>query len=478
MDASWEACFEAFNDLSKEYLESLPKRKAGNVDCAAWPFSKTNFAEAGLGLPETGVGFEEIVRQVREDIIPNLSGQPGPRYLAYVTGGSTPVATFADWLVSCFDQNVKKHGCSISLQIERQALRWLVELFSLPRCFEGIFTTGCTAANFLSILSGRQYAGNKQGVDVAKDGVGAFSLKVISSTPHESIMKCLSLAGIGQNNFQHVPTVNNGSECMDAEALDKALAGMGNDTGKIVVASCGTVSGTAFDDLVDIRKVCDKYDAWMHVDGAFGIFERLITGSEGKTKGLEYADSIAFDCHKWLNIPYDCGVCLVRDIQYLKQSCHVDSPYFKSSGPEPDFLSLGIENSRRFRGFPVWVSLLGYGRMGITNWVKKDIKLARDFSVWLSASDKYDLVFYGGLNVVMFEPVRLLNSAVETSDQETLNLLRNINTRGVTYMNATTWDGKKVIRAAFSNYSTTVNDLQLIFQELNAIASSKMKSKE
>jgi glutamate/tyrosine decarboxylase-like PLP-dependent enzyme len=487
--ASWKECQASFLDLSTEFIELLPDRPVS--------LASTSLEGGQLNLPENGLPFHTLLDEVRENIMPKLSAQRGPRYLAYITGGSTPTATMADWLVSVFDQNVKKDGCSVASQVERQTLQWLTELFMLPSEFRGIVTTGATAANLLGILAGRQYVGEEQGVNVTLDGVGAIKVKVFSSSAHESTIKSLGFAGIGQRNLHRVGTTGKIDERMDTTALAHALEQAGPSCGKIVVASAGTVTGTAFDDLVTIRTICDQHGAWLHVDGAFGIYERLLTGVNGRTKGIELADSITLDCHKWLNVPYDAGVCLVRERQYLERACFVDSPYFRSSGTDVDFISLGIENSRRFRAFPVWLSLLAYGRSGITAWVEKDVRLARTLASWCDESTQFELVFYGGLNVVLFRRTPALLAAdgsrhlpgsavgagqssrgsisADEADTQTLSLLEVLNDRGVAYMTAPMWrDGRRAIRAAFSNYSTTTSDLQLVQEELVSIARAQV----
>lgn len=275
--APWHECIAAFSDLTTEFLESLPVRSASSN-------TQKDPAIDALYLSEDGMAFADIVAHIRTGVVPKLSAQRGPRYLAYVTGGATPVATFADWLVSTFDQSVKKHGCSIASRIERQTLLWLTELFTLPPTFQGTFTTGATAANFLALLSGRQFLGAQQNLDANLDGIADIQIKCFSASPHESMLKCLGFSGIGQRNLYRVDTVSAESECMDINALATALSLAGDEVGKLVIASAGTVSGTSFDDIYSIRQVCNRFGAWLHVDAAFGIYERLLSGPFGRTK--------------------------------------------------------------------------------------------------------------------------------------------------------------------------------------------------
>jgi glutamate/tyrosine decarboxylase-like PLP-dependent enzyme len=276
--APWHECISAFGALTTDFLGSLPVRSA------SYNVQNDDRAIDALCLSEDGMAFADVVAHIKKGVVPRLSAQRGPRYLAYVTGGATPVATFADWLVSTFDQSVKKHGCSIASCIERQTLLWLTELFILPPTFQGTFTTGATAANFLALLSGRQFLGEQQDLDANLDGISEIKLKCFSASPHESMLKCLGFSGIGQRNLHRVDTISAESECMDVNALATALSLAGDGVGKLVIASAGTVSGTSFDDIYAIRQVCNRFGAWLHVDAAFGIYERLLSGPSGRTK--------------------------------------------------------------------------------------------------------------------------------------------------------------------------------------------------
>lgn len=262
-----------FSKLTEAFIQSSNSR----------PVAGRDIAPPDLTLTESGIEFESLIEIFSKQVVPNLSTSIGPRYWGFVTGGATPVATFADWLVSTYDQNVSKGDGSIATSIERQAIRWLTELFDLPASFDGLFTTGATAANYLGAVIARQFAGHQQGINVAEDGAFGLEVEVFCATPHASMIKALGLAGLGRNQITRVAT-QVGNEATDIAALESALA-TSNAKGKIVIASAATVTGTNFDDLMQIRRLCDKHQAWLHVDAAFGIFERLVSGSEGRTKG-------------------------------------------------------------------------------------------------------------------------------------------------------------------------------------------------
>lgn len=412
-----------------------------------------------IEFPEQGMSFKKLDQFIETSVQPSLSASNGGRYWGFVTGGANPVATYADWLVTTFNQNVSKGGDSVASAIEQQTLTWLCELFQLPQKFKGIFTTGATAANLLAAFTARQYAGQQQGIDVAKSGMKYLEVSIFSATPHASMVKSLGLAGFGQDNWQAI-SCNTDEESMNVVALEKALMKCSAHS-KIVIASAATVTGTDYDDLIAISALCKKYNAWLHVDAAFGIFERLISGTEGKTKGIEHADSITLDCHKWLNVPYDCGVFLTKHLPLLQACCEVTAPYLAGSESDIPFMSLGIENSRRFRAFPVWATLMAYGRNGVRENIKANIHQAGILATWLNESDKFVLIKPCELNVVLFKPnLAMLNLS---SDE----CIAKLNESGQVFLTPGSWQGQPIIRAALSNWSTTDDDVQIVINALN-----------
>lgn len=454
-----EKYFDIFQRLSQNYMDQLKDQKVAKLDVA---LEAASLSDAGLSLAA-------CVRQLETEIIPQLSAQRGPRYWGFVTGGATPIATMADWLVSTFDQNLAKAGDSIADLVERQAIEWLCELFLLPVKFKGLMSTGATASNFLGACLARQFAGTKQNIDVAKQGVYDLDVDIFCTTPHASMVKSLGMAGLGQNNFTQVQALHN-SEAMNATHLQQLLE-QSSAKAIIVIASAGTVTTTDFDDLVTISALCKKHDAWLHVDAAFGLFERLLHSNEQtKTRGIESADSITLDCHKWLNVPYDCGVFLTPHLQLLEDSFDVPAPYLLNHGNEPDFMSIGIENSRRFRAFPVWLSLLAYGREGIRAWVESNIRLAGELAQWIDLSADYELVHPCQLNVVLFRP-NCVGLDQQNADQKTAEALTAINQDGRLFLSPGKWQGNSIIRIALSNWQTTTQDIEIAKQVLSEIPS-------
>jgi len=427
-----------------EFLQTLPQRPV------AWQGSPT----LGGSLPHRGAGSAAALQRFEAEISRALSASAGPRYLGFVTGGVTPAALLADRLVGCVDQNLATPGDSIASAVEQQALAWLRQLLTLPDAFAGVLTTGATSANLLGLLCGRQAAGQQQGLDIAADGLAGAPIRLYAATPHASTLKSAALAGLGRNALVNV-ACQAGSEAMDVDDLARLLA-RDRGIGQIVVASVGTVTGTDFDDLPAIAALCRRHGAWLHADGAFGLFARLLEDRRHWADGIELADSITTDCHKWLNVPYDCGVFLTRHPALLRQTCAVAAPYLAIDAELPAAMELGIENSRRFRALPVWLSLLAYGRQGFAELVARNCDQAEALARWIDASPHYRLLTPCRLNVVVFAPQR---GAVS-------DYLQRLNARGRVFMAPGQWQGQPAIRAAFSNWRTHAEDLAITTTEL------------
>ena len=397
------------------------------------------------------------------EVAPYLSGSIGPRYLGFVTGGVTPAALAGDWLAAAVDQNLGSSGDSIATRISLETLSWLLDLFELSENrFAGVFTTGATASNFLALLTALEWAGERVGVSPGQKGLHALPpVSVFSATPHASFIKIIGIAGVGRRAWRKVGTLP-GREAMDPDDLDRLLGESGSGA-KIVVASAGTVTTTDFDDLHRIADICAERDAWLHVDGAFGIFARCVGELAPLAAGLERAHSITGDAHKWLNVPYDCGFYFTQRMDLLERSCGVVAAYLDTGATEPAFMNRGVENSQRFRALPAWFTLKAYGREGVMATVESCCRHARTLGAWIERSEDYELLAPVRLNVVAFRGV-----PPQSADPATFNseLLSRLNAGGKVFMTPGAFGGKKGIRAAFSNWSTDDGDLETIIRAL------------
>ena len=438
-------------DTSAGFAESLSRRPAACVEVPALPPEP---------LPGRGCGTEEVLEKFTEQLLPYLSGSAGPRYWGFVTGGATPAALAGDWLAAATDQNLSTAGDSIATAVEVQVLDWLRQLFLLPPAFSGSLTSGATSANLLGVLCGRQHAGLGQGVDVAAAGLQGVQVQVFAACAHASSLKSLAMAGLGREQLVRV-ACEPGSERMDTEDLARALAAS-DSPGKLVLASAGTVTGTDFDDLERVADLCREHNAWLHVDAAFGLFARLLEDRRHWSAGIERADSITSDAHKWLNVPYDSGIFLTRHVDILEQVLAVSSPYLATDSALPSFMNRTVENSRRFRALPIWFALRAYGREGAARIVEGNCRQASLLAGWLEESPDYDLLAPCRLNVVVFRPRQV-------ADAELPGWLRRLNAGGQLFMTPGQWQGTAAVRAAFSNWSTTDEDVALATAELQRV---------
>ncbi|WP_417845040.1 pyridoxal phosphate-dependent decarboxylase family protein [Thalassospira sp.] len=414
-----------------------------------------------LPLPAQGDGALAALDALKQDILPYLATSSGPRYLGFVTGGATPAAVAGDWIASTIDQNATGPEGSVASAVEQQVINWICDLGGLPRArFDGALTTGATASNLLAVVTARQWCGEQVGIDVDADGAVALpSFEVFSATPHASMIKDLSVSGVGRNNIIRVAT-EPGTEAMHVQDLADKLVNSASKA-KMVIASAGTVNATDFDDLVAIADLCAAHGAWLHVDAAFGLFAALDERRAHLLAGIDRADSITSDGHKWLNVPYDCGIFLTRQISVLEKCFRAFAPYLASTVPGNNYINRGVENSRRFRALPIWMAITAYGRDGIADIVRRNCDQARDLAHWVADHDELILLRDPLLNVVMF--------CGRGNDDANRQLLARINATGKVFLTPTIYNERFGFRAAFSNWRTRGHDLVIVKNAIQGV---------
>lgn len=431
------------------FLESLATRPAGRIP---QPLPHDILPEEGLGAQRALAVFQEKYESL-------LSASPGPRYLGFVTGGTTPAALAGDWLASSYDQNVGSDGDSIATTVERETLGLLRSLFSLPDSFEGAFVTGATQANFVALATARQWAAARLGIDVSEQGLWRVPpIPVLGGSPHASIVKALAMLGMGRQVMEHLPQLP-GRMAVNPQALEQRLKAL-NGAPAIVIASAGEVNTGDFDDLAALAALCQVYGAWLHVDGAFGLFAACDPAHEHLLRGLEQADSIIADGHKWLNVPYDSGFVFTRHLDLHQQVFKVSAAYL---GETADLSHRTPEDSRRFRALPAWMTLMAYGRAGYQELVARCCSLALQMAQGLESSPFFELLAPARLNIVCFA---LHNADAARRDR----LLEALKEDGRALLTPTFFAGKPAIRAAFANWSTSEQDIPLVLNALETCA--------
>ncbi|PFN12669.1 pyridoxal phosphate-dependent decarboxylase family protein [Bacillus cereus] len=411
-------------------------------------------------LPEIGIGANEVLKLFASDYANGLSGSNGSRYLGFVTGGATPAAIAGDWLASIFDQNVSTNESSIASSIEEKTIDMLKDLFNLDNEYSGAFVSGATMSNFVGLAQARQWSAQLSGINVTLDGLfSALPNKIISGKPHSSIYKASSMLGIGKHSIITIPCKEE-RESIDIQALEEALIDH-NEYPCIVVANAGTVNTGDFDDLIAISELKRKYKFWLHVDAAFGGFASCSPKYKSLMGGINSADSITIDAHKWLNVPYDSALQFTKHRNIQLEVFENNAAYLSNSKNTLDYCNLTPENSRRFRALPTWFTLKAYGKKEYQKIVERNIDIAKQLGNRIEKSDHLRLLSQVHLNIVCFT---LKSDKVTTN--EVLDFLKKVNGKGQVFMTQTNYNGIAAIRAAFSNWNTDEQDLEIIWTSL------------
>ncbi|WP_329089378.1 pyridoxal-dependent decarboxylase [Actinomadura citrea] len=407
-------------------------------------------------LPEEGAGLAGALAEFTRTWAPLFSASPGPRYLGFVTGGVTPAALAGDWLTAAADQNPASALDGAAPELERRTVDWLRDLFGLGAAHQGTFVSGATMSNTVGLAIAREWLGDRAGVSVAEEGAAALGrVTVLSGSPHSSIAKGLSMLGLGRSALVPVPVVQ-GREAVDLVALEQALTQV--DGPCVVVANAGTVNTVDFDDLRAITALRERHDFWLHVDAAFGGFAALSPDHAALVAGLDAADSICIDLHKWLNVPYDSAVQFTRRPDLQVRVFQNAAAYLGPLGDTPDHVHLTPENSRRLRALAAWFTLRAYGRDGHREIVQQNITCARALGQAIKTIPGLRLLAPVRLNVVCFTlaadptPERLADLAAELAKEA--------------FLTPTTYAGVPALRAAFSNWRTTRTDVDRITEAL------------
>jgi glutamate/tyrosine decarboxylase-like PLP-dependent enzyme len=369
------------------------------------PTSKKESIDPTRELNELGLGSIVALAEFKERLAPLMVASPGPRYLGFVTGGSTPASIVGDWLASVYDQNtqsIKAQGGNSAL-IEFETINLLLQLLNLPDSFLGGFVTGATMSNFTCLGVARQWFGKQFGKDFAKNGI-SDTITILTATPHSSSIKSLAMLGIGSNNYTTIKTIEGNREAIDIADLEHNIQNL-NGKPFILISSAGTVNTADFDDFEAIAKLKEKYNFWWHIDAAFGGFAAVSDKFKHFVEGWEGADSITIDCHKWLNVPYESAFYLIKkeytslQIETFQNS---NAPYLGNPLENFNYLNALPENSRRLRALPVWFSLLAYGKDGFKDIVENSALMALHFGNELIKDGNFELMAPIRLNNVCF----------------------------------------------------------------------------
>jgi glutamate/tyrosine decarboxylase-like PLP-dependent enzyme len=433
-------------DLALAFLDGLPERRVGAT-------ASVEELRAALAVPLSDEGEDptSVVESLAAGVEPGLIASAGPRYFGFVIGGSYPVGVAAEWLTAAWDQNAGLYATSpASAVAEEVAARWLLDLFGLPESASVGFTTGAGAANATAVMAARHALLAREGWDVERQGLyGAPEISVlIGDEAHVTIPVALQYAGLGSERVIRVAADEQGR--MRPDALPEALQGVRGPT--LVCAQAGNVNTGAFDPIESIADACGQHGAWLHVDGAFGLWAAVSPELADLVKGLDQADSWSTDAHKWLNVPYDCGIVFVRDAAAHRAAMSSTASYYvQTAGAERDPFEYVLDNSRRARGFAVYAILRALGRNGVRELVERCCRLARRMAGLLAEES----------GVAVLNDVVLNQVLVRFGDDDALtrDVVARVQADGTAWLGGTTWHGQSAMRISVSNWMTGEADI-------------------
>ena len=431
------------------YLEDIQERRVSPSHEAVRDLAR--FHEP---LPEGPTAPEEVIRMLDEAGSPATMGIAGRRFFGFVIGGSLPAALGANWLASAWDQNAGLFAATpISATLEEVSLRWLLDALGLPEESGGAFVTGATMANFTALAAARHAVLERVGWDVEARGLfGAPEIQVVvGEEAHPSVIKSLCMLGMGRERVVRVPVDRQGR--MLSEALP-ALKSPG-----IVCVQVGNVNTGSCDPVPEICRRSHEAGAWVHVDGAFGLWAAASPRYAHLVAGAAEADSWATDAHKWLNVPYDSGLAFVRDARQLRGAMSMTAACLPQGGHREPMLYVP-ELSRRARGVDTWAALKSLGRSGLGELIDRNCRCARRFASGLAGAG------FEILNDVVLNQVLVSFGAAEATER----VIAGIQEEGTCWCGPTLWQGRVAMRISVSSWATTEADVDRSLEAMLRIA--------
>ncbi|PYJ54265.1 MAG: pyridoxal-dependent decarboxylase [Verrucomicrobia bacterium] len=450
--------------LMTDYLCNLRDR---GVYCHM--FSRRIRDRLDATLPTEGTDFDGLLRVFREDIIPFSRQNAHPRMFGYVQSPGTPIAAFADLLASTLNANLTVwRSAPAPVEVERLTIDWIRQILGFNAEAGGLFVSGGSMANLAALAAARQ----------TKDCSSGRLRIYASSETHFSIVKAAALLGIGRENVCHI-AVDERFRIRTDDLVVKITADL--EAGCVplcVVANAGTVNTGAVDPLAEIREIANRFQLWMHVDGSYGALAILAKSARELFAGIERADSVALDPHKWLYLPVDVGCVIYRDPEIVHAAFAHEAEYTRIIGQEADeafaFWDYGPELSRRFRALKVWMLLKGVGVDALSEAIENNLACARHLESMVRASDDFEMAAPVELSIFCFRhmPAQLRNESPKTIDAFNERLLVALQRDGSSYLSNATLGGRFALRGCVLNYRTTLHDIEILLDDLRRVAKS------
>jgi glutamate/tyrosine decarboxylase-like PLP-dependent enzyme len=455
---TYDNALDRAHEHARSWLSSIDDRPIGPRATA-----DEMLKEFGGPLPERGTDPAAVVDELATTADPGLMAIASGRFFGWVMGGTLPAGLAADWLVSAWDQNAgMRYATPAVAAIEEAAGHWLLELLQLPSGADVGFVTGATMSNFTCLAAARHTVLTRAGWDLERDGLtGAPRVHVlVGAERHETVDLALRYLGLGR------PTVVGSDEQgrLRVDELAAALADVPPDAPAILCLQAGNIHSGGFDPFAEAIELAHAHGAWVHVDGAFGLWAAASPALRPLVTGMDQADSWTTDAHKTLNVPYDCGLAIVADAAAMRSAMGVKASYLVAdeSGPAVPYEKVP-ELSRRARGVPVWAALRSLGRRGVADLVDGLVGRAQEIAAALAEIQGAEV-----LNDVVFTQV----SASFGSDERTREVTARLIADGTTWMSGSRWHDRDVLRISVSNWSTDERDVRLSMDAVRAAASA------
>jgi glutamate/tyrosine decarboxylase-like PLP-dependent enzyme len=443
---NYRAVLDAAHAQAREYLDGASQRHVGGTSTRAQLVSAL-----GGPLPAGPADPVDVINQIAHHADPGIVASVGPRYFGFVTGGAVPVTVAADWLTSAWDQNTAMYVMSPAVAvIEDIVSGWILEILGLPSTASVGFVTGCHTANFTCLAAARHEVLRRAGWNVETQGLQrAPRVRVIvGGEVHVSAVGALRFLGFGTDELASVPVDDHGR--MKADALKEMLTAGEEPT--IVCAQVGNVSTGASDPIDDIVTLAHARHAWVHVDGAFGLWAAAVPALRPQVRGVERADSWATDAHKWLNVPYDSGLAMVADGAPHRAAMSLKASYLQR-GTEEERVGMdwAPESSRRARVIPLYALIRALGRSGIQQIISGNCAMARRMADRLRQDSRVAILNDVVLNQVL--------ARFHGDDERTREVIAKVQAEGTCWAGGAVWQGKQVMRISVSNWSTSEQDI-------------------
>jgi glutamate/tyrosine decarboxylase-like PLP-dependent enzyme len=440
-------------------------------DCPVYRRMSSREIRSGLDskVPIKGTDFDSLLKVFRETIVPFSRQNAHPRMFGYVQSPGTPLAAFADLLASTLNANLTVwRSAPAPVELERLTIDWIRQILGFNAEAGGLFVSGGSMANLAALAAARQTRG---------DSSGRFRIYASSET-HFSIAKAAALLGIGRENVRHV-AVDERFRMRTDDLVAQITADL--ETGYVplcVVANAGTVNTGAVDPLSEIRQIADRFQLWMHVDGSYGAFAILAESARKLFAGIEQADSIALDPHKWLYLPVDVGCVIYREPEAARTAFAHEADYTRVIAEEADeafaFWDYGPELSRRFRALKVWMLLKGVGLDRLSEAIESNLACARHLESVVQASDDFEMAAPVELSIFCFRhvPAQLKGESPQRIDAFNERLLVALQRDGSSYLSNATLGSRFALRGCVLNYRTTLRDMEILLDDLRRVAKS------